>query len=328
MARSSETGGRARKASAEVPPAAPTMTQRVQRFRRLLYMYGAVSQIELNGFLEANSIDTDDRKREIKARWREAAEVFHALGQGEAGMPDTISVRPLQTEAASFVEELQNSLAFKETFSNYPISFEEVEIDKIVASQRTVHLDFVEQIKAKSDVHSSQNLIRFCMNTGQDETTVKCARTAPNAFTLSSENPSLRFLGIYEEPYEASLMERHHPGGQPVHAITLLVGYGSSTMNVYRVGNRMILNNGFHRLYALKTLGLSSVPIVVQHVTHPELELPERIADLPRDYLVNASRPGLMKDFFDDRLVCEVRQPGSLKALQIGWGINENRVPL
>jgi len=65
----------------------------------------------------------------------------------------------------------------------------------------------------------------------------------------------------------------------------------------------------------------------VQRVTRPELELPPQIADLPRDYLVQAPRPGLMKDFFDERLSCEVRQRNFLKALQVGWGVNDSMVP-
>lgn len=308
--------------------ATPATDATAPRFRRLLYMYGAVTQIELNGFLEANSSDTEERKREIKPQWRDSAEVFQNVVQAETGLPDTIAIRALQTEAANFVEELRGTSAFKETFANFPISFQEVEIDKIVASQRTVHLDFVEQVSAKCSRYSPQELLDFCLNTGRDETPVKCARTAQNAFTLSSENPGLRFLGVREEPYQANLAERHHPGGQPVHMIALLVGYGSSTINVYRVGNRIILNNGFHRLYALRSLGIQFAPVVVQQVTHPQLELPERIADLPRDYLVVAPRPGLMKDFFNESLICEVHQPNSVKSLQMGWGVNESRVPV
>lgn len=152
-------------------------------------------------------------------------------------------------------------------------------------------------------------------------------RTAQNAFTFTSENPSLRFLDAIEQPYHPDMKTGYHPGGQPVHAVTLILGYGSSTINVYRVGKRMILNNGFHRLYALRALGVSHAPVVVQRVTHPELELRQVITDLPREYLVSTPRPGLIKDFFDDQLNCEVRQRDSLKAVQVGWGINESRVP-
>ena len=104
-----------------------------QTFRRLLYMYGAVTQIELNGFLEANSIDTEERKREIKKHWLAAAECFQDLVNTEAGIPSTISTRPLPSEAADFLLELGRNPAFNKTFSNFPLSFEEVEIDKIVA---------------------------------------------------------------------------------------------------------------------------------------------------------------------------------------------------
>src|SRR5438105_6505287 len=99
-------------------------------FRRLLYMFGAVTQIELNSFLLGNSIDTDDRKREIKAQWRQAAEAFQEIVQQEPGVPDTVAFRPIAGEDAGFIEALQTSPSFKESFANYPLSFEEVEIDK------------------------------------------------------------------------------------------------------------------------------------------------------------------------------------------------------
>jgi hypothetical protein len=283
-------------------------------------MYGAVTQIELNSFLLGNSIDGDDRKREIKANWREAAEHFQTLVTGEGGLPDTVLARSLPAEAKEFIEGLQNSAAFKETFANYPVSFEAVEIDNIVASQRTVHVDFADQVKGKCDVHSAPSLLNFCLHTGQDDTPLTSGRTAPNAFTFTSANPSLRFLDAFEQPYDPAMTKGFYPAGQPVRAITLLLGYGSSTINVYRVGKRLILNNGFHRLYALRSLGVLYAPVVVQQVTHPELELPPSIADLPRDYLVTAPRPGLMKDFFDGKLVCEIRQQNFLKSLQVAWG--------
>jgi hypothetical protein len=134
-------------------------------------------------------------------------------------------------------------------------------------------------------------------------------------------------LGAYEQRYRPGTLQGQVPGGQPVHAILLVLGYGSSTVNVYRTGTRFILGNGFHRLYALRAAGVTRAPVVVQHITHSELELPQVIADLPRDYLVENPRPGLMRDFFNPQLTCEITQRSFLKALQVGWGINENTVP-
>jgi hypothetical protein len=314
-----------RRAEVEAIPPSP---EAKGNFRRLLYMFGAVTQIELNNFLLVNSVDNEDRKREIKAQWRMAAEVFQDIVNKEAGMAEAIATRSLDTKLSALIEEIRNSPSFKKSFSNYPLSFEEVEIDNIVASQRTVHLDFIEQIKARATFSSAEELATFCLHTGQDTTPLKFGRTAQNAFTFSSENPGLRFLDAFEHPYATDPKDSYHPGGQPIHAVTLLVGYGSSTINVYRVGKRIILNNGFHRLFALKSLGIKSAPVVVQQVTHPELELPPAIADLPRDYLISAPRPALMKDFFNSNLNCEIRQRNSIKALQVGWGVEDRQIPV
>jgi len=44
--------------------------QAVPSFRRLLYMYGAVTQIELNSFLLGNSIDGEERYAALKrTKW-------------------------------------------------------------------------------------------------------------------------------------------------------------------------------------------------------------------------------------------------------------------
>jgi len=303
---------------------APDLSQSI--VKRLVYMYGAVTLSELNRFLDTESIDTDDRKHEIRARWRDAAERFQRLTEAEAGIPDTVATRPLPPEAADYITELQKSPALVNTFSNFPLTFELVEIDKVVAAQRTVHLDFVEHVKV-TYTHSTQNLLRRCLDPEQDPTPLSVGRTGPNFITVSSSNRKLRFLGVHERPYRADAMDGLRPAGQPVHAVILLVGYGTETVNMYRVGKRLVLSNGFHRLNALRALGILYAPAAIQHVTYPDIEFLPTIQDLPREYLIKAPRPALMKDFYDPQLICEIRQRGFVKVVQIGWGINESKVP-
>jgi hypothetical protein len=300
-------------------------TAQQQNVRHLYYMYGAVTQVELNGFLDVNSIDDESSKKQIKAEWRSAAQVFQEIRDREAGESDTIATRPLSGEAGARAEALRADPIFLNSFSNYPVSFEEVEIDKLVACQRTVHVEYVEQVREKFE-RSGQDLIDFCLIPGQDTTPVVVGRTAANAFTASSDNPGLRFLGVSEEPYRPSLATRT-PAGQPIHAFVIILGYGGSTVNAYRVGHRLILNNGFHRLYALRSLGLTHVPVVVQQITHPEVELPAVLAELPREYLTGNPRPALLKDFLDGRLMCMVSQRGFIKSVQVMWGTNEAIIP-
>ena len=294
--------------------------------RRLKYMFGAVTQIELKNFLEIQSIDTEARKKEIKRDWLAAVERFEELRQVEASIPDAISSRPISSEHVQRAENLRADPAFANTFANYPYSLEEIEIDKLIACQRVVHTEYIEHLASRYEKLKG-NLFEFCLGTGQDFSPVSIGRTAQNAFTASSDNPGLRFLGAFEEPFRPGMLQVEAPGGQAVRAIVLVLGYGLATANAYRVGRRMILNNGFHRLYTLRSLGVTYAPVVVQQVTHPEVELPPVIVELPREYLIENPRPGLLKDFFEEGLTCEVIQRGFLKAVQIGWGVNESMVP-
>ena len=293
--------------------------------RHLALIYGTLTQGELNNYLEIVSADSEDRKQEIKHSWPAAAEAFQQLVATEAGLPESVGTKALPPEMNDYLHHISTDPAFAKSFANYPISFECVEIDKLVAGQRIVHLDWVRQLIEKG---KPGNIAEFCLDPGQDSTPITIARSGNTAFTASSHNPQMRFLGVFEEPYQADGVQGHHPGGQPIHAIVLLLGYGLSTINVYRVKQRLILGNGFHRLYALKSMGLTHAPAVVQQITHPQLEMPAAIGELPREHLVETARPGLMKDFFDGRLVCEITQKRFIKTTQVGWGTNEALVPV
>ena len=291
--------------------------------RSLALLYGSLTQMELNTYLEVVS-DAEARKQEIKRLWLASTEAFQKLAAAEAGLPESIEVRPLDGKWDEYLAAVRKNPAFAKTFANAPISFAEVEIDKLVAGQRIVHLHWTQKVKEKG---IPENLPAFCLEPGQDSTPITIARTASTAFTASSNNPNMRFLGVQEKVYEASALD-YHPGGQPVHAITLLLGYGLSTINVYRVGRRLILGNGFHRLYALRALGVTHAPVVIQEITHPRLEMPANVGDVPSERLINMPRPAVMRDFFNDGLVCTITQKPYIKTMQVVWATNEAFVPV
>src|SRR5882762_2034420 len=111
--------------------------------RHLALMYGTLTQGELNNYLELVSADSEDRKQEIKRSWPVAAGTFQQLVATEAGLPESVVARAVPPEMNEYLNYIRNDSAFAKTFANYPISFEEVEIDKLVAGQRLVHLDWV-----------------------------------------------------------------------------------------------------------------------------------------------------------------------------------------
>src|SRR5439155_19311236 len=62
----------------------------------------------------------------------------------EAGVAEKIRVSKIPDVYDSKLKAFAADPLFQKTFSNYPISFALVEIDKLVAAQRTVNLDYVE----------------------------------------------------------------------------------------------------------------------------------------------------------------------------------------
>ena len=97
----------------------------------------------------------------------------------------------------------------------------------------------------------------------------------------------------------------HAAGGAVGGVLGLLVGFGSNLLNAVRSDGdgRMLLNNGYHRACALRALGVTHAPCLVQTVTRRDelaLTVPSRVTDTAAFYFKSA-RPPLLKDFFDPR---------------------------
>ena len=105
------------------------------------------------------------------------------------------------------------------------------------------------------------------------------------------------------------------------------VGYGGAPINVYRVGNRLILNNGFHRVFALRSLGVTKIPVLVQHIANWQLEFPPAVGNLPREYLLSAPRPVLIKDFFQDGFSITLRAKQKVKSIVLQTAVNQVDIP-
>jgi hypothetical protein len=87
------------------------------------------------------------------------------------------------------------------------------------------------------------------------------------------------------------------------------------------------LNNGFHRVYALRSIGVTEIPVVIQRVGNPQLEFPPQVAGLPKEYLLGAPRPVVMKDFFGDGFAITLKVRDRLKMVTLGIALNQYDVP-
>jgi hypothetical protein len=204
-----------------------------------------------------------------------------------------------------------------------------VEIDKLVAAQRAVNLEYVDQLRAdfKSDL-SFDALTKICLSSDRKVAPIQHLELGQNVHAFSSPSSDLRFLGSFLiENLTPDLMMYAQGGGSPAAAVISLIGYGAYPINVLKVGPRVVLNNGFHRVYALRSLGIRQIPVLIQKADNWQLEFPATVASVQREYLLGHPRPVLMKDFFEHDFTATIRVRNRLKLVTVQSNVGQHDVP-
>lgn len=289
---------------------------------------GAMQQNALAQHVRLSCIPEEITRLEgILNAWRGASAKMASLANAESGLPDRIVIQDPPLALRERTEEIASDRLFKASFSAMPTTFKVVELDHLVAAQRDVNLDYVDALRARIPGNSTAELLDYCVGSRTAPPDLKTLQTATNQMTFSSRSLDLRFLGGSPKPLTESDIAVAHLGGQPVEAVALLVGFGTPSISAWQIGSRLVLGNGFHRVFALRMEGIKSIPIVVQHVANVEIEFPDQFLGLSRAYLVHQPRPVLVKDFFDSTLTVELKLKPRRKVLKVMWGEESSVVP-
>ena len=298
-------------------------------FFRQLYLFAFAPQAEVLRHLRTQAIPEEQSRTEsIIEAWKSAQLKVKSLMEQEGGLADTNADVQIPEVHVERLSEIATDSLFQKTFSGLPISFGLVDVDKLVAAQRTVNLDYVDRLVSTISSHPSlDELIEICLSPTRSMDPIQHLEVSPNTHTFTSPNSDIRFLGAFVKELTPQDLEYAVSGGLPAAAVITFVGYGGAPVNVLEVENRIVLNNGFHRAYALRSLGVNQLPVVIQHVDNAQLEFPPAVAGLPKEYLLGAGRPVLMKDFFEDDLTVPLRVRERLKMVTVGIGLNQHDVP-
>lgn len=283
-----------------------------------LYLYSAMNQPSVTNLVRSFCIQEEiTNLPNTLTSWQQARISLEQITRQEVGIADNAQTFDIGQNQK--LNDLQNDALFQNTFSNTPIAFRMVDIDTLVATQRHVYLDYVDEIENRvSDNPSIDDLIDICLPINPTPPEPKVTLTGPGSWLLSSPSPDFRFLGGHlKQQLTQDDLRLTQVDGFPVKAITLFVGYGGSQINVIHANNRLVLNNGFHRVYALRRKGITRIPVVVQEVVNPQLEFPKEKLGLTREYLLNDPRPILVKDFFVDGLTREFRRKKMITTVQV-----------
>lgn len=298
-------------------------------FFRQQYLFAFATQAEVLHYIRTQC-PTDEGKRlqEILQTWNDLQARVQDLMQREAGLAETIQVTPVPTEHQERLNEWAADPLFQKTFSGRAVSFELVEIDKLIAPQRTVNLDYVERLLGRYPKEPAlTDLLEICLSPKREMDPIQHLEIAPNTHVFSSPNSDIRFLGAFVKEITPEDLRHAVGGGLPAAAIIAFIGYGGAPVNALRAGSRVVLNNGFHRVYALRSLGVSQVPVVMLHLNNPALEFPPQVSGLPKEYLLGVPRPVLLKDFFEPGFATTLRVRERIKIVTVGIALNQHDVP-
>lgn len=289
-----------------------------EEFEHYLYLYAVMNQAEVSGLVRTYCSEEEIANLPATlTSWQQARLSFEQIHTQESGIANNPTITPIEQNEK--LETLQNNTLFQRSFSNTPFIFGMVEIDTLIAPQRHVYLNYVDEIERRLPENPSlDDLIDICMPLNPSPPVPKVTQTGIGSWIFSSPSPDLRFLrGHVKEQLTQDDIELTQVGGFPVKAITLFVGYGDSSINVLQANNRLFLNNGFHRVYTLRRKGITRIPVVIQQITNPAIEFPQKMLNLPSSYLLNDPRPILVRDFFSNGLTREFNRKKMITTIQV-----------
>ena len=290
------------------------------------YLFAHTRLADFLAFMTEETADAD--RPALAAEWRAAAARFHDLQQSEAGWADDAPVGPLPKVVEPLVRQVAADPVFRRSFSAVPGEVGMVELDRIVASQKTVNHTHVarlkEQLGPSPDVEA---VFRACLPFDHPIPPARVGRVASQSFVFASDSNDLRLLeSLVLRPDQVTGLSA---SGPLVGVVGVAVGYGSNFLNAVSLGGRLVLNDGFHRAYALRALGVTRAPCVVQRLSGPDdLDHVGRAAiRRTPDVFFGLTRPPLLKDFFDPALCRTVAKARRTRQVRVTVTVEELDVP-
>ncbi len=236
--------------------------------------------------------------------WRSANDYYYELEESEAGIADQVECRELAPDLLPLAEKVRADPRFQRAFDTLPTAFGMVELDRLVVFQHNVNWEFVDELKSRLRPDPDpKSLFRFCIPLDRREAPVKVQRISSRRYQVSSDSADFRFLEA--AIFHAEQISDYKPHGRIGAVIGAVVGFGSNFLYVIRDENkRMLLNNGYHRAVALRALGITHAPCIIETVTRRDelaVAAGSTVNKTPFFYF-GKKRPPLLKDFFDPKI--------------------------
>jgi len=298
-------------------------------FGQSLYLIGRPTLKQFLRFVRQHAVEPGGEDVLI-GEWQAGRKHIAALEKKEAGCADNPAISKIEVDSKYgplLMEFLRDPLV-RNGFNTVPTEIAWVELDRLVVYQKHIDLSYVRELQHSIGPEPSGEVVfRTCLPCDHPRPPAKWSRTDEDSYVFVSSSNDLRFLGAM--PLEARHIRGCPHPGTLLGVVGLAVGFGSNLLNAIWADNRLVLNNGSHRAYALRALGFTHLPCVVQHApTREELEVvaPPEVRRDPDRFLRNP-RPPLLKDYFDARLIKVMPVQRLRRQVELRFSVSEYDVP-
>jgi len=292
-----------------------------------LYLTGRPKLKDFLRYVRHHAVDPED-DGVLTDEWEDAKNVVRGLEKEESGAADNPPIHKLGPEYEPLLIEFVKDPLVQKGFNTVPTEVALVELDRLVVYQKHIDLTFVRQLEAKLGPNPTrEQIFRTCLPYDHPQPPVKWSRMKGDSYVFMSPSNDLRFLGAM--PLKSANLKVSSPTGNLVGVVGLAVGFGSNFMNAIFAEKRLILNNGSHRAYTLRKMGITHAPCIIQHVSSRDqidVIASSQVADHPNLFLKH-SRPSMLKDYFDPRLHKVMPVHRRLRQVMVKYEVIETFVP-
>jgi len=294
-----------------------------------IYLLGRPTLGKFLRFMSQQSADPASKDEgALTDEWRAAHEHVRTLEKDEAGIADYPPIGKLDSRLDTVRNELMRDPLIVHGFNTVPTNIVMVELDRLVVYQKHIDLAHVARVKNQvGPAPGDEEIFRLCLPADHPQPPMKWSRVHNNSYVFMSPSNDLRFLRVM--PLQARHITHYPPPGTLAGVVGVAVGFGSNFLNAIHAENRLILNNGSHRAYALRDLGFTHAPCIVQFVScRDELDVVSSsdLRDNPDLYLKHP-RPPMLKDYFDARLRKMTPVRRRLRQVTVKFEVDETFVP-
>ena len=312
------------------PGAKASLPKLVDKPNEALCLLGVTRLADFITFVRERTVGGRERdKGELADMWRQAAKAFEILQTTEAGIADAPLVKPLSGALQSHVKKLAKLAHFQRTFSAVPVAFGMVELDKLVVYQQHISSSTVSKMTDTLIAPLPDTaLADLCLPLTPSDAGFRVALEEDGRFIFISDSHDARFQGA--QLVKPSDVKGLKVNGHSQAVVALSVGFTTNVLNVVRYGSRMVLNNGYHRAFALRQMGVTHAPCLIQVCAHWEdvgLVGSSELMDNGPVYF-SATRPPLLKDYANPELMKIFPAKRLKKEIRLTYEVNTVQLEL